>query len=257
MSKRVQTRDVIIGEGSPKICIPVMGRSREEIEEAADELAGSRPDLVEWRADYFEELSDHEEVKKILEMLRDKLGNTPILFTVRTSAEGGEARLSAEDYTNINLEAIKSGFADLIDVEIARGDDVAFLIVEAAHEEGILVVGSYHDFQKTPKKEDIIMKLCKMQEVETDIAKIAVMPKSERDVLTLLDATLTMKELHQETPVVTMAMGDMGRISRVAGEVFGSAITFGTAGKASAPGQIPAQALEFCMKQIGTKEFCR
>lgn len=257
MSRKVQTRGIAIGEGSPKICVPVMGRSREEIQDAVDELSGRKPDLVEWRADYFEGLSDPEKVGEVLEMLRRKLGEIPLLFTVRTSAEGGEARLSAEDYTNINLEAVKSGFADLIDVEIARGDDVVFLVVEAAHEAGLLTVGSYHDFQKTPKKEDIIMKLCKMQEAEADIAKIAVMPKSERDVLTLLDATLAMKELHQETPIVTMAMGDLGRITRIAGEIFGSAITFGTVGKASAPGQIPVEALAFCMEQISTKEFCR
>ena len=129
-------------------------------------------------------------------------------------------------------------------MEILRGDDTAFLLVEEAHRHHTAVIGSSHDFSGTPKKEAIIMRLCRMQELEADIAKMAVMPKSARDVLTLLDATLAMKELHDETPVVTMAMGKLGLVSRLAGETFGSAITFGTAGGASAPGQIPSDALK-------------
>lgn len=122
-------------------------------------------------------------------------------------------------------------------------DDIAFMLVEAAHENNVKVVASNHDFEKTPKKEEILMRLCKMQEMEADIVKIAVMPKTERDVLVLLDATLAMKELHRNTPVVTMAMGKKGLISRLVGQMFGSAITFGSVGAASAPGQIPAEAL--------------
>ena len=45
-----------------------------------------------------------------------------------------------------------------------------------------------------------------MQSLGADIVKFAVMPQCERDVLTLLDATLTMKEEHSDTPVITMSM---------------------------------------------------
>lgn len=255
MNGIVELQGVFIGEGRPKICVPVMGASAQEVRSAALCLDREQIDLVEWRADSFEGLMEMEQVTKVLCMLRSILGNLPLLFTIRTRAEGGEAEISIEDYVNINIEAAKSGCVDLIDVETARGDDVAFLIIEAAHECGVKVIGSYHDFQKTPKKEDMIMRLCKMQEVEADIAKIAVMPKSSRDVLTLLDATLAMKELHRETPVVTMAMGDLGKVTRISGELFGSAITFGTVGKASAPGQMPIEALNTCMEYLKTSCF--
>ena len=79
-----------------------------------------------------------------------------------------------------------------------------------------------------------------MQELGADILKIAVMPQSKQDVLTLLAATEEMVKTYAEKPVVTMSMSGMGLISRIAGEAFGSAITFGAAKKASAPGQIPA-----------------
>ena len=83
-----------------------------------------------------------------------------------------------------------------------------------------------------------------------DVAKIAVMPQSEKDVLILLEATSEMKQLHPETPVITMSMGKLGVISRIAGEVFGSALTFGTAGSASAPGQIPAEELKTMLEVL-------
>ncbi len=130
-----------------------------------------------------------------------------------------------------------------MDVEISHGDDIAFMLISLAHEFGIKTIASSHDFSQTPKKEQIIMTLCKMQELEADIPKMAVMPQRERDVLVLLDATLSMKELHAQTPVITMAMGRNGVVSRLSGEVFGSAVTFGTAGAQSAPGQIDAEEL--------------
>ena len=71
-----------------------------------------------------------------------------------------------------------------------------------------------------------------------DIPKIAVMPQSKKDVLTLLAATEEMASEHADRPIITISMGKDGMISRLCGEVFGSALTFGTAGKASAPGQI-------------------
>lgn len=243
MSAIVEIRNIKIGEGTPKICVPIVEASIEGIRQAAEELKNHPFDMVEWRADFFEGLSDPERVGAVLCMLRDMLEDVPILFTVRTKPEGGEIRIDTEEYLHINLKAIETGLIDLLDVEILRGDDICFMLVEAAHQAGVKVVASNHDFEKTPRKEELITRLCKMQEMEADIVKIAVMPKTERDVLNLLDATLAMKEIHGNTPVVTMAMGKLGIVSRVSGQIFGSAITFGSAGAISAPGQIQAETL--------------
>lgn len=243
MDAVVEIRNVKIGEGLPKICVPVTAETKKEIWKEVEELKNHPFDMVEWRADFFEGLADPEEVQEVLKELRKILGEAPLLFTVRTKAEGGNVRMDTEEYLQVNMQAVGSGMIDLVDVEILRGDDIAFMLVEAAHENNVKVVASNHDFEKTPKKEEILMRLCKMQEMEADIVKIAVMPKTERDVLVLLDATLAMKELHRNTPVVTMAMGKKGLISRLVGQMFGSAITFGSVGAASAPGQIPVEAL--------------
>ena len=81
-------------------------------------------------------------------------------------------------------------------------------------------------------------RLRKMQELGADIPKIAVMPQSAKDVLTLLSATDEMVTKYADRPIITMSMAGTGLLSRLCGEVFGSAITFGAAKKASAPGQM-------------------
>lgn len=245
MGRQITARNLVIGDGIPKICVPVVAKNRIEIKLALKEMKGQPFDMVEWRADFFEEYNQPDKVCEVLEIIRSEMGEKPILFTFRTRREGGYRDLpTIEEYIQLNAQAADSGLADLIDVETALGDDVAFILVETAHSKGVKVIASNHDFSGTPKKEEMLLRLCKMQDMEADIVKLAVMPQCERDVLNLMDTTLTMLELHNETPVVTMAMGELGLLSRVCGSLFGSAITFGSIGTASAPGQISVKKME-------------
>ena len=107
---------------------------------------------------------------------------------------------------------------------------------------------SNHDFDKTPEREEIVKRLCKMQELNADLPKIAVMPKSTTDVLTLLCATDDMVTKYAKTPIITMSMAGLGVISRLSGETFGSALTFGAAKVASAPGQVEVNKLSEILK---------
>ena len=107
-----------------------------------------------------------------------------------------------------------------------------------AHANGVKVIASNHDFHKTPAKEEIVSRLRKMQDLGADIPKIAVMPQNKKDVLTLLAATEEMASEYADRPIITMSMSGTGVISRLCGEVFGSALTFGAVGKVSAPGQM-------------------
>ena len=77
-----------------------------------------------------------------------------------------------------------------------------------------------------------------MEKAGADIAKIAVMPKELRDVLTLLDATLTARNT-LSLPIISMSMGGYGSLSRLFGWVFGSSVSFAVGEKSSAPGQVP------------------
>lgn len=240
----VIVRDVKIGEGIPKICVPIVGVTMGEIIEEAKAAAALPIDIVEWRADWYEDVFKYEKVKEVLGELRKELGENPILFTFRTAKEGGEKSIDEAEYIQLNKVAAESGCVDLIDVELFSGEAVVEEMISYAHQNQVRVIASNHDFQKTPSQEEIVKRLQKMQELGADILKIAVMPQSKKDVITLLAATDEMVTNYAKQPVVTMSMSGMGTISRVAGEVFGSALTFGTVKKASAPGQIPVDELK-------------
>ena len=243
MNASVKIRNVVFGEGIPKICIPLTDTNLDGLRQSVKAMENAPFDIVEWRADFYQNIENPQVRFQAMAYLREQLREIPVLFTIRTDVEGGKLKLSTEDYTALNLAAIESGLVDLVDVELSRGDDTMKTLVEAAHRAGVKIIASRHDTTSTPSKEEIVGHLCEMQQLGADIAKFAVMPQSDRDVLTLLDATLTMREEHRKTPVITMSMGRQGAISRICGSVFGSAITFGTAGKASAPGQLPADLL--------------
>lgn len=154
----VIVRNVRIGEGMPKICVPVVGRTRAEIREAAA-------------------------------------------------------------YVELNRRMSGAGYIDMVDVEMFSGDDTVSALVRCAHACQVKVVGSNHDFQKTPAKEEIVARLRRMQELDADILKIAVMLRSKKDVLTLLAATEEMCSEYANRPVITMSMDGMGVISRLCGGV--------------------------------------
>lgn len=234
----VVVRNVKIGEGIPKICVPIVGVTKEDIINEAKTFGAIPVDVVEWRADWFENAFEIEKIEEVLKALRAVLKETPILFTFRTSKEGGEKAIEPEAYAALIKAAAKTGNVDLVDAEAFIGDEVVKDIIDTVHRYGVKVVASNHDFEKTPDKDDIVGRLCKMQELGADIPKIAVMPKSKSDVLTLLSATEEMNRVYADRPIITMSMAGTGVISRLCGEVFGSALTFGAAKKASAPGQM-------------------
>lgn len=241
--KPVKVRGIEIGKGRPKVCVPITGVSGKEVLEEARKVRESAADLAEWRADWYEERPDGGGMLPLLKELRAELGDMPLLFTFRTRKEGGEKEITPDGYERLGSEIIKSGDADLIDVELSAGEGVVSRLTQTAHSHGVKVVCSSHDFERTPPKDEIVARLVRMQELGTDIAKAAVMPQSRRDVLTLLEATEEMWTDHGDSPVITMSMGKTGIITRLCGEAFGSCVTFGTVGRASAPGQIKAEEL--------------
>lgn len=234
----VKVRNIEIGAGIPKICVPIVDVTKEEILAAAENIKSTKADVVEWRVDWYEDIFDFTKTEATMQALREVLGEMPILFTFRTSKEGGEKAIETEAYVELNQNAAKTGLVDLVDVEAFTGDDVVKAVVEIAHENGVKVIASNHDFHKTPAKEEIVSRLRKMQELGADIPKIAVMPQNKKDVLTLLAATEEMVSEYADRPIITMSMSGTGVISRLCGEVFGSALTFGAVGKVSAPGQM-------------------
>lgn len=243
MKRSVSVKGITIGEGAPKICVPMVGKTIAELTEEAQFLITVDLDVVEWRVDFFEQVEELEKVKEALGAIRSILHDTPLIFTFRSAKEGGEKEISASYYFELNKVMAESGHIDIIDVELFNDEEEIKTLISVAHSHNVYVIISNHDFEKTPSKEEIVSRLRKAQELGGDLPKIAVMPRNAGDVLILLDATNTMNEQYADRPIITMSMAGKGVISRLTGELFGSALTFGAAKKASAPGQVPVTEL--------------
>ena len=255
----VCVRGVVIGEGMPKICAPIVEKTEKKIWEAAEEIAHSAADMAEWRIDWFEGFANAAAVEAALKGLRTALGDMPLLATFRTAQEGGEVAVSSERYAELYREIITGGCADLIDIELSAGAEAVGELTALARSAGVKVVLSSHDFQSTPDESEILSRIHTMWELGADIAKIAVMPRDVRDVLTLLSATARLggkaEDREEDSrpaggPIITMVMGGIGAVSRLAGEIFGSAVTFGSAGAISAPGQMEVKELRAALEML-------
>lgn len=248
--KTVIMKSVEFGDGMPKICVPIIAKIEEEIIEQAKVIVKTPLDIVEWRMDWFEDVENIDAVIMITKRLRKIFEDIPILATFRSKKEGGNKEISMEKYVELTLAVVNSSYIDAIDVELFIGDETVKTIVKKAQEANVIVLMSNHDFIKTPPQEEIIKRLCKMQELGADILKIAVMPTCKGDVLTLLNATSLMKEKYADRPIVTISMAKDGLISRLSGEVFGSCLTFGCLEKASAPGQMDVYTLKSILTSL-------
>ena len=243
MSDPVTIRGVSIGVGTPKICVPVMGADRAAVLDSLTSALAVQPDILEWRIDYLTDCTP-QAVTALLKDVRAGAGDTPVLVTFRTEYEGGQQSISGLAYAKLLAEVIRSGLADLLDMEwamFARAPQVGE-VRQLAQENRVPVIYSYHNFQETPSREELVKKMQEMVQGGADIVKVAVMPRAPEDVLALLGATAEMKRSTAK-PLISMSMGQMGVISRLCGESFGSSVTFGAAQTASAPGQIPARQL--------------
>lgn len=232
------TRD-FFEKNKSKICISVMGKNLSELSDKLDTVISYNPDIIEFRADYFEDIFDKEKLKEAIYTIKTKR-DLPLIFTIRTANEGGELSISSKEYKDLLLYVASIPAVDVIDIEYMMGYEVYEEVINVAHKNNILVIGSYHDFEKTEEEEFIYNMLKNMYDSNMDISKIALMPKCKADVMKLLNTTLKINNDIKDIVTVTMSMGSIGSISRIIGGYFGSVMTFGAASEASAPGQINA-----------------
>lgn len=234
----VKVRNIVLGEGLPKIAVPNVGVTEEEILASAKEIAAAKPDIMEWRIDYYEAgIMDNEKLIATAKALRDVVGELPILVTFRTKNEGGVLELGEDEYLDLVATVVTNRLGDAVDIELFHDEERVKDLVKQAHNYNVVVIMSNHDFEKVPAKDVIEFRLKKMADLGADVPKLACMPHSADDVLTLLNATNDARKA-LSTPIITMAMADLGKVSRIAGQVFGSCLSFGAVGKTSAPGQL-------------------
>ncbi|MCD8132824.1 MAG: type I 3-dehydroquinate dehydratase [Clostridiales bacterium] len=242
MQKPFDVKGIRFGEGRPVICVPVVEREKDAVIQKIRALTEKKVQMIEWRADCFAGMDQPDQVRAILEEIRPFVRDTVMLFTIRTKQQGGHAVTEEKDILYLNQTAAKSGSIDLVDLEFFEATRPEREI-RKLQRMGVRVIASHHDFQTTPDERILHMLMDQMKQGGADIAKLAVMPRTADDVLRILKLTNDTRQRYPGLPVVTMSMGGLGAISRVAGEIFGSCITFGADGETSAPGQMQMDTL--------------
>jgi 3-dehydroquinate dehydratase-1 len=247
----------IAGGKFPLICTPLLGRTLEQLMAELAVVLPKQPDMLEWRVDYFDAIGDSAAVIAAARAIKQAAGSLPVLFTRRSSLEGGEKIALNEDQVIAMYTAVcESKSIDLIDYEMANDAANINRVRMAAKANGIKLVLSSHNFSYTPGLETLSGKFLSAEQWGADVAKVAVMPRDLDDVLTLLTATReASKKLR--IPLISMSMGPYGAMTRLFGWTFGSALTFAVGASSSAPGQVPIEdlhtALAILQKSMGGK----
>ncbi len=247
--RQVKVRGITIGGGKPLICIPLVVAERDDLLRRAAELVVLRPDMVEWRVDALLGVTG-KEVASLLPELRRVIGQLPLLFTCRIDSEGGTQALAQEKRLEIFAAALTGGEIDVVDIELCNGTTFIDQVRAWTRSTECGLLLSHHDFQATPDADELLATLVAAQAAGADIAKVAVMPQSSSDVLSLLAACDRARQGAVDIPLIAISMGSMGVISRVAGALFGSDITFAAGSEISAPGQLPIEEMRRAMAAI-------
>jgi 3-dehydroquinate dehydratase-1 len=239
VEKIIDIRGRKLGGETPLICSPLVGRTREKVLAEAATVVAKKPDVIEWRVDYFEGIGDTAAVLDTGKALRAAVGDTPIIFTRRSMKEGGEPiAIGDEDVVRLYDAVAASRLVDFLDFEMGNDPEHVRRVVDGVHRHEARGILSYHNFGYTPGVEFLVQRFLEAERLGGDIAKVAVMPRDRDDVLTLLAAT-SQAQAKASIPLISMSMGPLGAVTRMIGGAFGSSLSFAVGEGSSAPGQMP------------------
>ncbi len=119
--RSIQLKGRSVGGGAfPLICTPLVGRTRDAVLAEVDAVLPKKPDVLEWRVDFFAALGDTAHVIDTARAMRERAGPVPVMFTRRSSMEGGEKiELAEPEVVQLYLDVCASRLVDLIDYETA------------------------------------------------------------------------------------------------------------------------------------------
>ncbi|WEG73001.1 type I 3-dehydroquinate dehydratase [Vagococcus intermedius] len=222
----------------PKICVSLIEKDPTLILRIAREMAESDVDMVEWRLDYVVNEMDIEELLRLFQKIRVILAEKELLVTLRTHLEGGSVRVSKECYRQTYLGLLKTGLVDWLDIEAKRPLEWFNEVLVEANKQHCQIIASYHNFLETPSNSYLEKLVLDFMKINPDVIKIAVMPEFEEDVWRLLHWNQQTLQCLGQIKIIAIAMGELGKISRLVGGITGSYLTFTSFSKVSAPGQL-------------------
>jgi 3-dehydroquinate dehydratase-1 len=250
-TRTIQVRGKALGGGTlPVIITPLVGTTRAALLDEVAAIVPKRPDLLEWRIDFFADIGDDKAVIASAQAIRKVANGIPVLLTRRNVSEGGNPIPIAEPaVVAMYIAACEAKCVEIIDYELSNAAADLQRLREVSKASGIAMIMSYHNFQMTPDAATLDSKFAAAHHLGADVAKVAVMPKNEQDVLTLLAATDRARQTI-DIPLISMSMGGVGSLSRIIGWVYGSAATFAVGKSSSAPGQISIEELRVMLALI-------
>ncbi len=237
----VKLGKLAVGE-RPLVCASVAAAEPGDMMERAVDTG---TDVVELRVDTLNDPGDPE----LERMLASSEIEEPLLLTVRLESEGGEFRGNEEERVELILRLMEH--FDAVDIELEAEEENRRRVHQKARELGIPLVVSFHDFSETSSREELVYVVEQALDAG-DIAKVAVTPRSRRDVLTLLEATLEARE-NLGGPVSALAMGEIGSHSRIVAPMYGSSLTYAALDEPVAPGQLSVEETKKGLRLLGLR----
>ena len=206
-----------------KTCVSIAENSPKKIKiKLKDALKKS--DYVEVRLDFLKK----EQVPKVLEIIKKDLNK--IVCTLRPKTEGG--RFEGNEKERISIIKLISEYNPyLLDIEYNTLKKNKELVKYLKSTKTKLLV-SWHDFKKTPKNTELQNKIKQMSKFSCNV-KIVSTAKSTDDSTRMLG----LYSKKGKNNLISFAMGDAGKISRILCLYLGSPYTYVSLGKAVAPGQ--------------------
>lgn len=185
-------------------------------------------DLIEWRADFLPK----EDILRVAPAVFEKFVGKEVIFTLRTSREGGQIELTDQEYVGLIKEVAALYQPEYIDFEYYSYKSVFEEMLDFPN-----LVLSYHNFKETP--DNYMELMSELTSLSPAVVKMAVMAQTEQDVLDVMNYTRGFKTLHAHQTYATVSMGKVGMLSRIAGQITGSCWTFASLDEVTAPGQLP------------------
>lgn len=248
--KQIKVRDISLFEGGGSIAIPITAKCYDELIQQLQMVDFDDIDLIEWRVDHYEAFLNYVKVDEALQGLRQYLKNKPLIATFRTLWEGGVSAIEKANYISLVKHLITQGEVDIIDLELYfLKEDELLELITYARSNNVLIILSNHNFEKTLGYEDLLNRFMVMDKYDCDFMKIAMMPKTSKDVINMMQVSNRTNELSNKL-VISMSMGDIGKASRVCCSLSKSCLTFGCYNESSAPGQIQVHVLKNMIAQL-------
>ena len=171
----------------------------------------------------------------------------PTLLTVRDPAEGGIHDLSTAQRRDLMEQLLPH--AHLLDIEIKNLADFSDIIAEA-HLRHIPLIASFHHFTATPDLPTLTSLSATARQAGAAVVKFATHLRHTADLATL--AALQESTL---SPLATMGMGPLGRVSRLLLASLGSVMNYGYLDQPTVPGQWPAARLRTLITELRAGEL--